>query len=86
MLLDPPTPGVRLEVTIGGRSEVRVISAGGSYLSCSAPEELFGLGESLQVDRLAVRYPGGFEAEWSAVPAGRIVVREGETEWHALSP
>jgi len=86
IVLDPPTPGVRVTVTAGGKEELRVVCAGLSYLSGHDPHPIFGLGGASEVERLAVRYPDGWSAEWRGVPAGRIVVSRGSPTWRALPP
>ena len=51
--------GARVVVEAGGRLQARELSGGSSYASASDPRLLLGLGRAQQVDRLAVRWPGG---------------------------
>jgi tetratricopeptide (TPR) repeat protein len=65
--------GARVECRIGGRTQVRWLTSGTSYLSASDPRLWFGLGSSTTVDRLDVRWPSGTEQSWSGVRADRIL-------------
>jgi cytochrome c-type biogenesis protein CcmH/NrfG len=63
----------------GGRSSVRWLTSGTSYLSSSDPRLWFGLGPARVADRLEVRWPSGTVQAWSDVPADRILeLREGD--------
>ncbi len=57
----------------GGRTLVREVHAGSSYLSSEDPRVHFGLGNVAKVDELRVRYPGGGETTLTDVGAGRLV-------------
>jgi hypothetical protein len=76
----PRTPvGARVTCTAGGRTSVRWLTSGTSYLSASDPRLWFGLGEAGTVQRLEVRWPSGAVQSWNDVPADRILeVREGQ--------
>ena len=68
---------VRLEA--GGRTLVREVRAGSSYLSQSALELSFGLDGAERADRVEVRWPDGQVEERRDLAAGqRIVWKEGE--------
>jgi hypothetical protein len=51
--------GAKVTVTAGGRSRMRCLVGGASYLAASDPRLLFGLGEADRVDALEVRWPSG---------------------------
>jgi hypothetical protein len=71
--------GARLRVTAGGRTQIREIRSGSSYLSQSDLRAHFGLGGAEVVDRLEVRWPGGRVDVLEKVRAGQIVtVAEGK--------
>ena len=70
--------GARLRLTAGGRTQVREVKAGSSYLSQNDPRIHFGLGAATRVDRLEVRWPSGRTDILQDVPANHIVsIREG---------
>jgi hypothetical protein len=51
--------GARVEVTAAGRTMVRYIRAGLSYISAEELEAFFGLGDATVVDELVVKWPSG---------------------------
>jgi hypothetical protein len=70
--------GARVRVTVAGRTLVREVKAGSSYLGQSDLRLHFGLGRATVVDRLDVRWPSGQSSGFSSLPADRIVtVTEG---------
>ena len=62
---------VRLET--GDQRQMRLISAGTSYLGQEPAEAFFGLGNAALVDLVTVEWPGGSRSTWTDVPADRIV-------------
>jgi len=73
----PPNPfgvGAQVWVRAGGRTQVRPLLAGASYLCGPPPELVFGLGTTRTVDRVEVRWPDG--ARSRVVPEGvdRVLV------------
>jgi hypothetical protein len=56
-----------------GRSLVREVHAGSSYLSSEDPRVHFGLGDADQVAELRIRWPDGSETIRVAVRAGQIL-------------
>ncbi len=55
----------------------RRVATGGSFLSASDPRILVGLGDSPEIERVTVRWPGGQQEQWR-VKAGRYTtLREG---------
>src|SRR5262249_19232961 len=52
----------------GGRSLVRSLTSGTSYLSSSDPRLWFGLGSACEVERIEVRWPSGEVQTFAALP------------------
>ncbi|HEY6507549.1 MAG TPA: CRTAC1 family protein, partial [Vicinamibacterales bacterium] len=70
--------GARVRATIGGRTQVREVKAGSSYLGQGDPRVHVGLGGAARVDRLEVRWPNGRTEVIDDVAGGQIVtVTEG---------
>lgn len=71
--------GARLRAVIGGRTQVREIKAGSSYLAQSDLRAHFGLGAAARVDRLEVRWPHGRVENFGPVVGGQTVtITEGQ--------
>jgi len=71
--------GTRLRLTAGGRTQVREIRTGSSYLSQSDVRAHFGLGGAGVVDRLEIRWPGGRVEILEKITVGQIItVAEGQ--------
>ena len=51
--------GARLCVTAGGRTQVREVKAGSSYLGQQDLRVHFGLGQATRIDRLEILWPSG---------------------------
>jgi hypothetical protein len=51
--------GARVTVTAGGRTQVREVKSGSSYLGQNDIRAHFGLGDAARVDRVQVRWPAG---------------------------
>ena len=68
--------GARLIAKAGGRSWIRTIDGGGSYISSSDLKAHFGLGSATQVDELEVHWPSGKVEKRKNLPAGKTI------EWH----
>jgi hypothetical protein len=70
--------GARLRLTSGGRTQVREMTSGSSYLGQNDPRIHFGLGTATMVDRLEIRWPSGRTELVQTVAANQLVViREG---------
>ena len=70
--------GTKVTVTAGGRTMVRDIAAGDSYLSTHDPRPHFGLGKAEKADEVVVRWPDGTRSVRKDVPARQfLVVRKG---------
>jgi hypothetical protein len=67
-------PGARVTAVLSdGRTLVRQVQAGGSYLSSEDHRVLFGLGDAGRVRALVVRYPNGTETRLDDVAANRLI-------------
>jgi hypothetical protein len=60
--------GARVTVTAGGRTQVREVKSGSSYLGQNDIRAHFGLGDAARVDRLQVRWPGRHDQKPSRPP------------------
>ena len=75
---NPNAIGARVRVTAGGRTQVREVKAGSSYLSQHDLRVHVGLGDARAVERIEVRWPSGRIDVVADLPAGELVtVREG---------
>ena len=71
--------GARLALTAAGRTQVREVKAGSSYLGQNDIRVHFGLGTATRVDRLEVRWPSGQTDTLRDLPVGRMLtIQEGE--------
>ena len=68
--------GARVTITAGGRTQVREVRSGGSYLSQSDLRTLFGLGDASGPVSVEVRMPGGARWRWKDLPVDRLHVLE----------
>jgi hypothetical protein len=65
--------GTKVTVTAGGRSRMRCLVGGASYLTASDSRVLFGLGEADKVDALEVRWSSGSVERVGGFRADRYV-------------
>ena len=63
----------RIEVAVDGLQQIREIRAGSNFMSQDPAEAHFGLGKSLAVDRLRIRWPDGRISELADVPADQML-------------
>jgi enediyne biosynthesis protein E4 len=71
--------GARLTITAGGRTQVREIKSGSSYLGQNDLRAHVGLGEAARIDRIDVRWPAGQTESIRDVAANQVVtVTEGQ--------
>jgi hypothetical protein len=69
--------GTRVIVTAGGKSRIRERKGGGSYLSASARDLHFGLGQATRAEKVEIRWPSGRVTEMRDVAADQLLtVRE----------
>jgi hypothetical protein len=70
--------GARLRLTAGGRTQLREVTSGSSYLGQSDSRVHVGLGDATVVARLEIRWPSGLTEVLQNVAANQLVViREG---------
>ena len=70
--------GARLRLTAAGRTQLREVKAGSSYLGQNDLRQHFGLGEGTRAERLEVSWPSGRVDVVQDVPIDHVVtVREG---------
>jgi enediyne biosynthesis protein E4 len=70
--------GARVSLTAGGRTQVREVKSGSSYLGQSDVRVSFGLGDAASVDRVEIRWPGGRSERLEKPALNQIVtVQEG---------
>ena len=70
--------GARLRLTVAGRTQMREVKAGSSYLGQNDLRQHFGLGELTRAERLEVKWPSGRVDVVEDLPADQIVsIREG---------
>jgi hypothetical protein len=63
--------GARVQVEAAGRSQVRQVLSGGSYVSQNDMRLHFGLGDLDRIDRVVVRWLDGVREEHRDLPTGR---------------
>jgi hypothetical protein len=69
----PGPIGTVVTVKAGGRTQVRDIAAGDSYLSTHDPRPHFGLGTATTADEVTVRWPDGTASAMRGVPTRQIL-------------
>ncbi len=65
--------GARVTLEAGGLTQVRELRAGGGFVASGPPELHFGLGASVRVDRLEIRWPQGVRSVLGGVSADRAI-------------
>ena len=66
--------GARVTVSAGGRTQLREIRSGGSFLSQNDLRAYFGLGDYAGPVDIEVRMPGGRRWAWKQLPSDRLHV------------
>jgi hypothetical protein len=70
--------GARVSVTAGGRTQVREVKSGSSYLGQNDLRVHVGLGRAAMVDRVDIRWPGGRLERLDKPPVNQLLtVQEG---------
>jgi len=64
--------GARVTLRAGGRSQMREVKSGGSYLSQSDLRVHFGLGAATEIDELRIRWPSGRVQVETRLPVNQI--------------
>jgi hypothetical protein len=71
--------GAWVGVFVEGRSTLwRRVNTAGSYASASDPRILVGLGDSTEINRVVVRWPGGTSEEWNPGIDQYSLLRQGD--------
>ena len=65
--------GARVRVTAGKLVQIDEVHSGRGYQSHFGSRLHFGLGDRTRVERIEVRWPGGFKETWSDVAADQLV-------------
>ena len=65
--------GATIRLTAGGRTQVRTVTAGSSYLAQHDLRAHFGLGSATAADRIEIRWPSGARETLSSIAANQIV-------------
>jgi hypothetical protein len=60
----------------GGRTQVREVKSGSSYLGQSDIRVHFGLGDAARIDRIDVRWPSGETQRIDAPPLNQVLTIE----------
>jgi hypothetical protein len=68
--------GARVSVVAGGRTQVREVKSGSSYLGQSDIRVHFGLGDAARIDRIDVRWPSGETQRIDAPPLNQVLTIE----------
>jgi hypothetical protein len=68
--------GARIKITVQGRTLVRELRSGGSYLSAHDPRMLVGLGAAEQVERIEVLWLGGAKQVVESVAGNQYLLIE----------
>ena len=71
--------GARITVTAGGRTLVREVKSGSSYLGQGDLRAHVGIGDATRIDRLEIRWPGGEVQRIDTPPVNQVLtVEEGK--------
>ncbi len=65
--------GARVEVTAGGVTQTREVTAGSGYFSQNSPDVEFGLGMNPTVESLVVTWPSGTVQNFSNIPGDQVL-------------
>ena len=65
--------GAKITLEAGGRTQIREVSSGRSFMGQHMRPAHFGLGPAARVDRLTVRWPNGIVQALTHVPANRRI-------------
>jgi hypothetical protein len=65
--------GARVELTAGGRRQIREARTDGSYLSASDHRVHFGVGSASKVDHLTIRWPSGEQVTRRNAPVNELI-------------
>jgi hypothetical protein len=65
--------GTRVEITVAGKTQVREVRSGASYLSHNDLKVHFGLGKADRVDEIVLRWPSGVVQTIKDVAANQVI-------------
>ena len=65
--------GAEVRVRAGGREQVREVHRGYSFQAQNDPRLLFGLGQTIAVEEVEIRWPSGRRQVLQGLPTGRYV-------------
>ena len=71
---NPGAVGARIELTVNGVTQVRLVRAGTNFMSQDPLEAHFGLGQAVRAERLLVLWPDGTRSTLEGVAADQRVV------------
>ncbi len=73
--------GTAVELTVGGKTLMRQLTAGDGFQASNERILVFGLGEKTAADSISIRWPSGQSQKLSSVPGDQeIVLVEGRGE------
>ncbi len=79
--------GAKLYLKVAGKTSYREYGIQGSYLSQSAPEAWFGLGDQDEAESLTVHWPSGMRQVFKSIPANRtLIITESIDRWQERLP
>ena len=79
--------GAAVKITAGGRAQFDQMKGGSSYQSAHDPRIHFGLGDTVKVDAIEVKWPSGTVDHLTNVAADRVVtIKEGSGEIESRYP
>ncbi|MFT5050028.1 MAG: thiol-disulfide isomerase/thioredoxin [Chlamydiales bacterium] len=77
--------GATVTLASGGREVAQTLSRGAGFVSCQAPELVFGMGDE-KTGELSVRWPGGaLESFGQVTPGARMLLVEGTGKPEAIA-
>lgn len=77
--------GARVELKAEGKTQIRYVSTGGSYLAASEKRLTFGLGASATVDSMLIRWPSGIRDTLRNLPLdAHVSIIEGTGQFDVI--
>jgi hypothetical protein len=65
--------GAKVELTAGGRRQIKYLSPHTGFMSSNEPLLHFGLGEAERIERLRIIWPGGRQQQLVDLPGGQLL-------------
>ena len=70
--------GARIRLTASGKTQIREVVSGSSFISQNSLWQTFGLGKAKIIDDIEIRWPSGIEKTFNNIKANRkLVITEG---------